>query len=243
MITSYITTTEAGFYFPNHTDYAADVRANALKASYGLVNSFINPKVKIPAIGKWNGEGEIEAPEILKICQGSLYRYILQSSTDGFNEELENLYESIANKLRGITQGEISIPTSQTFSHEAGWHIVEKTVSTSTGDMEVRGTPPDFKGFYDIFVVTGGYVEDMVYRVTRDDSSAIISTNSGTYETWQMIDNRFEVRFNGQFTQSDSFSVMGVPSEQVDAIASPGPVIQQGPVVVPSSSLSRKLGC
>lgn len=235
MLITYITATEAGYYFKNHTDYSSDIRANALKASYGLVNSFINPKVKVPVVSAWDGQSDILAPELLKIAQGSFYRYILQSSNDGYNEELEALYTATAEKLRGIKDGELSIPSAQTYPHDAGWHVVEKNISASGGDLEVRGPYPLYKCFYDLIVSSGGYADSFTYTVKRDDSASVIATNSGTYENWTIVDDKFEIRFNGQFTTSDSFSIMGVPSEEIDSVVTDGPIFKQGPVAYGSS--------
>jgi len=229
---TYITSTEANYYFPNDTDYDVAIRANALSASFGLVNSFINPAVKIPAIGFWDGESTIDAPHILKLAQGQFYRYILQSSNDGYNQELEEMYTSISNKLRGLQQNEISIPTAQTYSHDVGWSIVEKNITNSLGDMEIDYTSPAplYKRFYNVVVTASGYANTLTYNVYRDDSASILESHTGTYSTWTIIDNSFSIRFMGYLNTNDNFRVAGIPSTEINSSNTAGPVIKQGPV-------------
>ncbi len=230
-IQTYITSAEANYYFPNDTDYDVAIRTNALSTSFGLVNGFISPEVKVPQISLWDGESSVNAPYALKLAQGQFYRYILQSSNDGYNQELEQMYEAVSNKLRGLKQHEVALP-NQVFSHQTGWSVVEKNVTNSLGDMELNilSSDPLYKRFYNIVVTASGYANALTYDVYRDDSASILETHTGSYTTWTMIDNSFEVRFMGYLNTNDNFRIAGIPSQEINSVSTVGPTLTLIPV-------------
>ena len=225
-LTTYITTTEANYYYPNDDQFSAGERTNALNTSFGLVNSFINPELKIPVIGVWDGVSNINAPHVLKLAQGQFYKYLLQFSREGYKDELEQFFQAVADKLRGLKQNEIAIPTAQTFSHEVGWHITEKNITNSLGDMELfwSSPAPSYRRFYNLVVTASGYADALTYDVYRDDSSAVLESHTGTYDSWVTIDNSFQIRFMGYLNTNDNFRVVGVPNSDVNASTEPNPV-------------------
>ena len=243
MIQTYITSTEANYYFPNDTDYSSAVRADALSTSFGLVNSFISADVVPPVVGYWDGESTINAPQILKLVQGQLYRYVLQSSNDGYNEELEALFNAIADKIRGLKQHEVSLP-SQIFEHQVGWNVVGKSISGSLGDIDLyyENSPPLYKRFYNLVVTASGYAGSLTYDVYRDDSPSVLESHTGTYSTWTIIDNSFSVRFVGYLDTNDSFRIAGIPDENINAINTDGPKLRMTPVAYGyNQSITKKI--
>lgn len=228
MLTTYISAAEANYYFPNDSDYSAAQKTNALKASFGLVNAYINKEVAIPVISVWNGEDTVNAPETLKVAQGQFYEYILKRSNDGSSDELEDMYNATANRLRGIQQGEVSIPDAQTYEHETGWSITERNCAQDLGDMYVERYPkPALKYNYRLVVTASGYGDTITFDAYNDSSATAVGSYTNDWDSWTTVDNKFNVRFVGYWDEDDEVRLVGVPSSATDAVTSDGPVLRQ----------------
>lgn len=226
---TYISTTEAAEYFPLDSDYTAAQRASALNRSFGLVNSFISRSVSIPELSGWDGETSVNAPEVLKQCQAEFYRYVLQSSNDGASDELTDAYNATVDKLRGIQEGDLSLP-SQIYEHQSGWHITEKDTSQDKGDLYISGPSPLFKRNYKFIITASGYPAALTYDVYSDEQLASIESHTGSYDSETTIDSSFSVRFVGYWDVDDEIHIVGIPSSEINESTTEGPKITQGDV-------------
>jgi len=225
---TYITLTEANELYPLSSDYTSSLQAEALSQSYGLVNSHISSELRIPAI-KPDGQ----APSILKIAQCKFYRYLLEFSNMGFTEENQNLYNTTAEMLSKITANELTVPDLQTYPTDIGWHLVDQSITN--GSIYARGSPPTQRTQYNVsFYHTGSAYPTASYmKFTRTDSDTVKATMTGSYD-WVALTldtESIELRFDGHFTASDSFGVLGIP--RVDNMSTTKHVIKQGKVYYP----------
>lgn len=214
MIDTYITSTEANYFFTNDSDYATNVKSNALETSFGMVNTYIAPTIELPVIGQWDGIGDtLDSPKLLKVCQARFYQWILESGNMGHTDELQNLYEATAEILRGIRQEDFALPTSKS-ADMVGWHIIERD-SESNGEMLCKGLAPTLSQTYQIEITTGGYPSDIIYDVYRSDSNtAILTDQVGSFD-WGNVNGEFDIRFDGQHSADEYYVVRGIPSSDV----------------------------
>lgn len=228
-ITTYITTTEANYAYPNDANFSAGQRAQALTRSFGLVNSYVAAAVAVPVMSEWDGASSITAPEVLKVCQERFYRWCLESTSIDSDDDVQALYDSTAEILKGLTQDNLINP-AQVTAYQKGWHIVDKT-SGVNGRVEVRGGPADFHWGYLLTITTSGYPGTLVFSATRSDSATAVATGLVGYSTqWTTVDSRFEVRFDGQWSSGNTIRILGVPDTEVNKATPQGNVIRQGPV-------------
>ena len=231
-IQTYITSTEANYFFNGDTNYTSAQKTNALTVSFGLVNDFVNPVLKIPVVGEWDGESTIEAPQVLKVAQGSFYQWVLERGNHGYTDELNDLYNATAEMLRSLTQNELSAAVAQTYAHEAGWHITSVTRTANVGEVYVRGTSPLIRKNYKIVISTGGSAEYVAggtasfdaYR--SDTEAAVVSAQLLDFE-WKTVHDTFEIRFDGQWNNGDTIRIVGIPESKVDTVSPPKNVLTQ----------------
>jgi hypothetical protein len=232
-ITTYITSTEANQAYPNDASYTSAQKASALKDSKGLVDSFIDSKYQLPVIGEWDGQTEIEAPIILKVLQKKFYRYLLEFSNVGETEDLKELWDTTVETCRGLRAGELDIP-SATYDNEPGWHITNVASTSTLGLVQVRGYEPvDYRLHYKIVITSTGtqYVDSVTYSVYRSDSATARSTGNVASLEWTVVDSRFSIRFDGQWTLNDEIHIVGIPTSDVNTTGTPKNYIQQGVVL------------
>lgn len=234
MITTYITSTEANTRYPNDSNFTAGQKTDALRDSFDLTNSFIDSQVKTPVMSPWDGESSIIAPMPLKLVQHRFYRYLLESSNVGESDEMQDVLDSIIEFAEKITAAQISI-TSHVHSIEVGWHIVEITRASDIGGVKIKGGTPDIPYNYTLSVTSASaYVGsgNVQFSVSRSTQSADLSTgNVASYDSWQIVDGKFEVIWDGQWASGDSVQIMGTPQSSVNAPDAPSNVIKQGGVI------------
>ena len=234
-IQTYITSTEATESFPQDTDYSSAERTSALERSFGLVNSNINSKLAVPVVGEWDGESTINVPQVLKLAQCLFYRYVLELSNTGWTEELRELFKDALDLTRGITENELTVPSAQTFAHDAGWHITKITQSSDIGSVQVRGSSPDRRKHYKIVISTGGTAEYVAagtatFTAYRSDTEAAVVTGQALDYDWQMVHDTFEIRFDGQWNNGDEILISGIPETEIDTASKPDNVLRSSPV-------------
>lgn len=233
---SYLSTTEATERFPGDADYTNAQKASALAQSYSLVNSYLDSKLKVPVLGRWDGETTQTAPGVLKISQGMFYQWLLQTSNVGYPEEMESLFKQTVELVKGVTANELSIPEAMTFTDEVGWHIAKVTQAaggTGLGGVWVRGAAPAVMTHLRIVVngiITGGetpsegaggYVGDSAFTFTiyRSDDATALSTLNVPYYEWHSYaagNCTFELRWDGSWLKDSELRLVGVPESAVD---------------------------
>lgn len=222
-LTTYVTETEAALHFENASEYTSAQRAAALISSFSMVNSFLSAVINLPAIGS---DGTI--PGLLKIAQSRFYQWTLESANQGWTQELQNLYDFNAELLSKLTNNELLISEIQNTAKDVGW--VVKSTTASDGHVFVRGSAPAVFTELTFTVTSSGtnYVNNsgVTFSVKRRDRNATYGTLTADYD-WKtpLADEFLEIRFDGQFTADETFTIKGTPST-VD-IASTNPVIQQ----------------
>jgi len=229
-IKTYITATEANVYYPQDDQYTVAQRALFLEDSFGLVNSYLQAEIKVPAVAPWDGEaGSVDAPRLLKVLQADFYRWLLIKSNHSSSPELDDLYDSIKEKCEAIQQNELFVPEIQTTANEPGWNITEKNNAGNIGDIFVRGSAPALRTFLKITITTGGYPSAIAYDYyTSEQAAALGSIAARDSYHWQYVDAELglEVRFTGQWTAADTIYIDGVPTSDVDTVT-PSNTIQQ----------------
>jgi hypothetical protein len=217
---SYLTLDETLLFYPNASEYASEQQAIALETSYSLVNSFLDSTLTLPAIDEG---GNI--PGILKLMQSRFYQYILESSNHGYSDELKKLFDATAETLNKITQNELIVSEVQITAKEIGWNISENNLTA--GQVFVSGDAPlEVNNFVFTVISTGTtFVADAIFEVKRSDSDIVFSTINGDFD-WQVVGISYlNIRFDGQFTSGETFSVRGTPNTK--EVVSPRPVFQQ----------------
>jgi hypothetical protein len=209
---SYITLTEANRLYPLAADYSSSLQGDALSASYGLVNSFVSSELRIPAISP-----DGQSPSILKIAQLKFYKYILEFSNMGQTDENQELYDKTAEMLSKITQNELTVPDVQTFPTDIGWHLINQSIAN--GSAFIRGGYPSVRTQVNVnFYHTGSAYPTASYmKFVRTDSDSVIATMTGSYD-WASLtldDVSVELRYDGKFSASDSFGILGIPGENI----------------------------
>jgi len=211
---SYINDTEIANMYPNYSEFTTAQVEEAKEKSYGLVNSFLNSKLVLPAV---SDSGDY--PEILKIIQIGFLRWILETSNVGYTDELQKLYNSMSDMAKKITQNELTLPDIEKFYQQVGWHVSNfSNVSISGSFVELSGGPPEYIKRYTVLIVSGGYSDNVVYDVYRSDSSTAVESGlAGKYDEYESVDDSFLIRWDGQFA-TGSFNITGTPSSEVNAI-------------------------
>jgi hypothetical protein len=187
-------------------DYDPEQQSNALSVSFSFVNSYLDSTLNVPAILV---DGSV--PAILKVLQSRFYQWVLETSNHGWSQELQNLYDSISESCRKITLNEILVSEIQITSQEIGWNIVDG--NCAAGQVFVSGNAPlEVNNLVFTVVSTGTtYVADTIFETKRSDSNAVFATINGDFD-WQVVGVSYlNIRFDGQFTSGETFSVKGVP--------------------------------
>jgi len=230
MITTYITATEANYYYPQDSQYSVAQKAQALSDSFGLVNSYIGGRLKLPAVAPWDGGTSVQAPHVLKVLQSGFYRWLLLTMNNGYTEELADEEARLLERCAGIQQSEIIVPGQQTTELDAGWHVTEYSCTDNKGGVEVRGTAPLLRWYYTLTItsLTTKYPADITFDVNRDDQAAARETDvAASADGFVSVDgSMFEVRFTGQWKAGDTVQVRGVPAASVNAERKSSGIVQ-----------------
>lgn len=223
--TTYITSAEATILYDDSL-YASGEKSQALTLSFGLVNSYLNAALNVPAVTEWNGsDTSLTAPAVLKLAQGKFYEYLLRRGEVGDTPDVVSVYESARSFAREITQEELTIPESTTYEREVGWHIVSKS-NAGGGDCFIRGTAPTYSEHLKLTITnaaTASYAGTFTYTLTWPSRSSTSSTGNATSFDWLTIaalpdgSRPFELRWTGKWTNGDYVEIRGVAAEQVDA--------------------------
>lgn len=227
-ITSFITSIELAYFYPQSTDYTTDEINNALSGSCGLVMSYLNSNLSLTPPYEKDGNGSY--PEILKINQAQFARWILETSNVGYTDELQNLYNATADVVGKISQNEITIPSVKHYGTETGWKISKIINSGSLGYAYLKaGQVPTSPTQYKLVCTSVGtnYVDSnaVTFNVYTDYSASPICTCTATYLYNNIISNysgtisfdSLDMMFIGQWTNGDIIYVNGVPAEMVNA--------------------------
>jgi hypothetical protein len=238
MITTYLTSAEAELLYPlsSGTDnFSALLKAKALEMSFGLVDSVISTQVATPIIARWNGETGLKSIDILKDLQLRYYRYILERSNVGDTQEMIETRRAIDEDAQAIRVKHFDIPTL-TPEIEVGWRVTEITNTSNLGTIYIRGDEPSESYHYKLVITSSGanYVgeDDVEFSVYRTDDDTPLSTgNTATYDNWQTIDSKFDVRWDGQWTLNDEVQITGTPRSAVNTSGAPITTIQQSEAI------------
>ena len=222
-LTSYITNAELLLHFPNASEYSSDQITEALTTSFSMVNSFLSAIINLPAIGS---SGEI--PGLLRIGQVRFAQYILESSNQGWTQELQNLHNHTAEYLSKLTNNEVLISEITNTQKDVGW-VVQSTTASS-GHIFTRGASPTVFTELTFTVTSTGtnYVFNgaVTFDVKRRDRSATYTEIVANYD-WKfpISTENIEIRFDGQFTEDEVFTIKGTP--KTVSLSSTNQVIQQ----------------
>lgn len=238
-LTTYITSAEAT-YFYDDAGYKAGEKSQALTISFGLVNSYLNAAINVPAVPEWNGsDTTITSPAVLKLSQGKFYEYLLRRGEVGDTPEVLAQFEGAKDFVKAITQEDLTIPSAGTFEREVGWHIVSKS-NAGGGDVFVRGSSPSLNQHLKLVITnaaSASYPGTFTYTLQEPSRSASnTSTGNATSFDWTNIaaltdgSRPFELRWVGEWTNSDYVEIRGVANDMVDATPPPRNVIQQSSV-------------
>jgi len=225
---TYVTSTEMSNIMDNWQEYTDAEQTYALQQSYLLTNSYIKPEVAIPPIEIWDGiQNTTNAPAILKHAQIELCKYLLYKKTYTWTEDLQNMFNSVVEMLRGINAGELGIE-SQTFSNNVGAHIVY-TKTVGSGSLEVLNSYAGYEDEYVIEIdttVSGTYYPYGEYNQSattyptfkwRTISSNWTEQNRCTNE-W-VAAGKINIRFLGSLSAGDMWTVKAIPQQDVNSLS------------------------
>lgn len=244
-MTTYITSSEMSLFYTDYSEHSAEIQAEALSSSYSLVNSFLNPEVKIPYVAPWDGVSQsIEGvPAILKIAQAQFCQYLCQFSNLGYTEELQSQYEATADMLRGIQEGELGIPGSSISEAQLGWTLASQTTASSSGYVHILnpGYYP-YNYYQTVEVVIDSTTSGLqpyhgtfnpttyaTYKTRRPNiSSSYQETGLKADNQWQTItDGGPTISFEGFFDEGDVFIFKGVPTNAQNVEEPAGSIVQR----------------
>ena len=222
-LTSYITEAEGALHFPSASEYSAAQRTEALETSFSMVNSFLNSTVNLPAIAE---DGTI--PGLLKVGQVRFYQWILESANQGWTEDGQALHDNNAEFLSKLTNNELLISELQDTARDIGWTL--QATDVTDGYVYIKGYPPAVETELIFTVSSSGtkYIatDEVTFTVKRRDTEGTYATFTADYDWVQPIGTEYiELRFDGQFTADETFTVKGIPS--TSDIASTNQVIKQ----------------
>ncbi len=237
---TYITSTEMTYSFSNFSEYTAAQQTWALQQSYLLVNSYIRPEVQIPPVEIWDGHSDtIIAPSVLKHAQAELCKYLLIQRNQTWEEDVDNIKNSVVEMLRGLETGEIGIET-QVFDSGVGITITNAQLSGS-GDIQFHA-PDTWFGDEEWFVIEidttddtttyypyGQYNSDAAVYPTykwKTKSSDWIQTEQRCSNYWQSAGN-LTFRFMGSLSAGDTWTIHCVPESRKNSSAAEVKTFQQ----------------
>ena len=203
-MTSYITQAEALKLYPQIADYQQEQIDLALTTSYSLVNSFLNNTLPIPAVTE---KGEI--PGVIKMIQLRFMQWVLESSNQGYTDELQLLYDKTADMAKSLTKNEIVSEIENT-GPDLGFNILDKQLSE--GSVYLHGTPIE-NVIYRFVVTTEGYADTVEFDVYKSNSAAVFMHIKGSSLTWQSVEELL-VRMDGNFSAGEEFTIRGIPQQQ-----------------------------
>lgn len=223
-MTSYITKDEAYLFYPQAADYSEEQVDLALNTSFSLVNSFLDSNLKLPAI---NSSGDI--PYILKLHQAKFLQYVLESMNIGYSDELKNLYDSTAEALKKLTQNELTVSEIQITPIEIGWNIKEIKFQKPGAAVNIKGVPPEISYTLNFKCISPGFPADTSWEIYRSDSPLLFKTINGSFDWTTIEGTTLSVRFDGEFTIGDEFTVYGQPDTK--KVVSPNRILKQSEVL------------
>jgi len=236
---SYVTSTETERYYSTFGQYDATDQSEALATSFGLVNSYIAPEVKIPAVTEWDGQAQaVNAPAVLKLAQARFIQYLLEFQNVGYTTEGQELFDSIVAILRGIVDGDLSIPGTEQTNVQTGWS--QPYVSCSRGFITINN-PGSYSPAYPV-----------TYQIEIDSDSTSLNPygdyNTTDYATfkwreygdadwreeevkadrrWSYIGNHgLTIAFTGIFAMGDTWNLLATPAQQATAVRPSQPGIE-----------------
>jgi hypothetical protein len=233
-ITTYLSSTNAELLYPlssGVTNFGASLKALALSESFGMVNAAIDSQVIAPVIAKWDGESALESIAPLALLQARYYRWYLEWSNAGDTSEMQEALLAINAYAQEIRKKLVDIP-ALTPEAQVGWHITELTNASNIGTIYVRGPEPVETYHYKLVITSSGarYVGDgaVTFSVFRSDNDSALTTGTVAtcFETWQTIDSRFEVKWDGQWTLNDEVQITGTPRAAVNTSGEPSNFIR-----------------
>ena len=220
-ITTYLTDAEALNAFPQLGDYTATQQTQFLAESFGLTNSFVMPAIPVPVV-----LSDGSSPAILAVLQSRFLRWLCESSNQGQTEELQELYDSTVLMVQSLHENELMLPGAQVTQLEIGWNITNSTIAS--GQVYVTGVPPTLNTVITGLITSVGqnYQDAITVALTRTDSSTALTTLTNPGREWQAVDgSNLQVRFEGMFTEDESFTVTGIPD--TDNVVSTKNIIKQ----------------
>jgi len=242
-ITTYVTDAQMSLFYSEWEDHSVDVQAEALTSSYGMVNAFLNPVVQIPYTPPWNGTDQtIEGvPAILKTCQARFAQWIAQSANVGYTDELQELYDSTVEILRGIQAGELGIPGTSISEEQTGWAVTAQSCASGTvhilnPDAYYHSTPWTVELVMDH--ATSGLLP---YHSTFNSSSyasykyRFPNISTDWQQTGQAADNQWvtipdaslTISFEGSFNPNETFIIRGIPKNAQNVNEAPRGIVQR----------------
>jgi hypothetical protein len=229
MITTYLSSTNAELLYPLSSgidNYSVALKTLALAESFGMVNAAIDSQVIAPVIAKWDGESALESVAPLALLQARYYRWYLEWSNAGDTSEMADALTAINAYAQDIRNKLVDIP-ALTPEVQVGWHITELTNVSNIGTIYIRGPVPFETYHYKLVITSSGarYVGDgaVTFSVYRSDNDSALTTGTVAtcYETWQTIDSKFDVKWDGQWTLNDEVQITGTPRAAVNTTGEP----------------------
>lgn len=220
---TYIKLDEALTLFPHGREYDPEQQSKALEGSFSLVNSFLPSNIKVPVI-----QDDGKTPAILQIFQVKFFQWILETSNQGYTDELNNLYNATSEALGKLTTNELLISEATITTPEIGWSIIENSVTG--GSVFVQGVA-DVLPYTLTFTVSStgvNYADTTVFEVKKSNSDTVIGTITGSSDYQTVLNTTLGIFFDGQFANGEYFKVKNLP--ETKQIISNNPVIQQSDI-------------
>lgn len=225
---SYVTTTEMVNYWShwNDTNYSSDEKTNALEASYGLVNSYIAPGVKVPTLQAFDPQAEtIEAPAVLKYSQANFARCILMQQDLGNTSYVQELWDATVEILRGIQEGDLLVEGGQYGDDSIGWVVA--VASSAGGKIHIKNEttyPHDYPVSYvleidsvgdDLYPYSSANTSSYAtFKIKEYGSSAWASTEQLAENRWKVVGvHGLTILFEGKFDNGDTWTIRGIPEQ------------------------------
>lgn len=211
---TYLSASDALLLFPNDAEYGTDVKAKALTLSYSMVNSFLDPVIKVPAV---NSDGSI--PGIIQVHQSKFYQWILESANHGWSEELQNLHDATRDALKMITEQDIFVSEVQVSASEIGWLMVDNTLTSGKVFIyDLTGYEPVQEITYKFVVTTAGYADLVILTYYGPNSATALGTVEGLDGDYvQVGSTNLYIRLSGLFIDSEEFNIKGIPQPEIVA--------------------------
>lgn len=242
-LTTYITAAEAALYYSEYTEHSSGVQSEALASSYGLVNSFLNPAIKLPYTAPWDGVSQSiqGVSPILKITQARFCQWICQTNNVGYTEELQALYESTADMLRSLQAGELGIPDVTVVEAQTGWSLASQSCASGTVhilnhdaylnsypmsvEIVIDSASSGLQPYHSTFNPTT--YATYKYRFPSISSSYIASAQAANNQWHYIPDAGLTIMFEGFFSPDESFLFRGIPDSAINTAEAPRGIVQR----------------